>query len=201
MILKEAVTLAFDILEETHSPKWSVRGNGTKDKLIEAFSQREIPIHTYLGYAGSDGLRHTFARAIPNNGKPKNARWEDWVLSLVGMRYCTSCKEAVDSIHICDIRLNEIAGNRSATRLDTSVKIQEYLLAHPCEICGEKDPVVLEFDHLDPTIKSYNIADRSNRTWSTVLKEIKKCRVLCANCHKRHTAKTQGHLKFKLTES
>jgi hypothetical protein len=72
--------------------------------------------------------------------------------------------------------------------------IYEYLLTHPCVDCGENDPVVLEFDHVTGE-KKYNIADviRSGRTWQAITKEIEKCEVRCANCHRRATARRKGN--------
>lgn len=69
-----------------------------------------------------------------------------------------------------------------------------YLLQHPCEVCGETDPVVLEFDHLDRKSKKNYISDMSRGSWSvgSIGEEIAKCRVLCANCHLRHTSKQMG---------
>lgn len=65
-----------------------------------------------------------------------------------------------------------------------------YLQKSRCEICGEHDIRVLEFDHLNPLTKSFNISQavKLGRNWDDVLSEIQKCRVLCANCHKKHTA-------------
>jgi len=73
--------------------------------------------------------------------------------------------------------------------------LTEYLLEHPCEVCGEEDPVVLDFDHLVPSNKTKTIAKflSGHTSWNTILKEIEKCRVICANCHRRHTYKQQGH--------
>ena len=64
----------------------------------------------------------------------------------------------------------------------------EYLSTHPCVDCGECDPLVLEFDHVRG-IKRLNVSDLLNRDypWSTVLEEIEKCEVVCANCHRRRT--------------
>lgn len=69
------------------------------------------------------------------------------------------------------------------------VYLVEYLLNHPCA-CGESDVRVLEFHHVDPDEKSYDIAravSGSTRSWKTILKEIEKCIVLCSNCHQKET--------------
>ena len=67
-----------------------------------------------------------------------------------------------------------------------------YLSEHPCVDCGEVDSVVLDFDHVRGK-KFKNIAEMANSyPWLSVLKEIEKCVVRCANCHRR---KTYGHLK------
>jgi hypothetical protein len=60
--------------------------------------------------------------------------------------------------------------------------IKEYLFTHPCVDCWEDDPVVLEFDHRDPTAKKGLVGQMSR---STVRAEIEKCDVRCANCHRR----------------
>lgn len=72
----------------------------------------------------------------------------------------------------------------------------EYLLEHPCVDCGESDPLVLEFDHLRDKTKNISTLWQA-ATWSTVLKEIEKCEVRCANCHRRKTAQQFGHLKLE----
>ncbi|MEP6776667.1 MAG: hypothetical protein ABJA50_13820, partial [Chloroflexota bacterium] len=70
----------------------------------------------------------------------------------------------------------------------------EYLLTHLCVDCGESDTIVLEFDHVTGE-KKFNIADvtRSGRNWQSIMEEIQKCEVRCANCHRRATAKRGGN--------
>jgi hypothetical protein len=76
------------------------------------------------------------------------------------------------------------------------IKVYEYLLEHPCE-CGESDPVVLEFDHDDKTEKSYTISKMIGKISNeTLMKEIEKCTVRCANCHRRRTAEQFGWYNF-----
>jgi len=66
-----------------------------------------------------------------------------------------------------------------------------YLRQHPCELCREVDPVVLEFDHLRDKLREVTVI-ASFGGWDDLLAEIEKCRVLCANCHRRHTAQQAG---------
>lgn len=62
---------------------------------------------------------------------------------------------------------------------------------HPCAVCGEADPGVLEFHHLGS--KSFNVAHGfRDRPWKEVVAEIAKCEVRCGNCHKLHTGPSLG---------
>lgn len=65
-----------------------------------------------------------------------------------------------------------------------------------CETCGEDDTVVLEFDHKDQSEKEYNISNMYDFSLEKIKEEIKKCRILCANCHRRHTANQLGWYQY-----
>jgi len=70
---------------------------------------------------------------------------------------------------------------------------QEYVLKHllknPCKTCNEADPIVLDFDHISD--KEFNISEAVSHGLSLdkLQKEMDKCDILCANCHRRKTAK------------
>src|SRR5260370_12265348 len=69
--------------------------------------------------------------------------------------------------------------------------IYAYLRQHPCELCGEDDPVVLDFDHRRGKPRQVTVIAAFGG-WADLLAEIEKCRVLCANCHRRQTALRAG---------
>lgn len=54
----------------------------------------------------------------------------------------------------------------------------------PCIKCGESRPWVIDFHHVDPKTKSFQVSTVAReKSKATVLEEIKKCVCLCKNCH------------------
>jgi len=72
-------------------------------------------------------------------------------------------------------------------RLKITAKLFDYLSTKSCVDCGEKDPVVLDFDHKDPRTKFKTVARMraGHYSWESVYAEIVKCEVRCSNCHRR----------------
>ncbi len=77
-----------------------------------------------------------------------------------------------------------------------------YYKTHPCVSCGERDPLVLEFDHTDASEKMIEVSKLVNQ-WSLekIQKEVEKCVVRCANCHRRKTAVDQNWMMVSLIKS
>ena len=116
------------------------------------------------------------------------------------MKTCASCyREKEDpSFHKdCNRKDNlypyckECASDRAALRRKKYTKpFYDYKVEKGCEICGYNEhPAALHFDHIDPDIKQEAVARMisKKRPAELVWQEIKKCRVLCANCHMVHT--------------
>ena len=56
-----------------------------------------------------------------------------------------------------------------------------------CARCSQNHIATLDFHHIDPEEKEYNVSKLvSNKMFTKAYKEIKKCIVLCANCHRIH---------------
>ena len=63
-----------------------------------------------------------------------------------------------------------------------------YKMSKGCEICGYNEhPVALEFDHIDKTDKVMDISNMRKGNLKKLIAEVRKCRVLCANCHAIHS--------------
>ncbi len=82
-------------------------------------------------------------------------------------------------------------------------KLREFINSFKteCSICGwyDKDKLYcLDFDHLNREEKSFIISSAINmrKSIEEVEKEIKKCRVLCCNCHKFETITQMGYTLY-----
>ena len=73
------------------------------------------------------------------------------------------------------------------TRAKCYSYIQEYLLRNFCVDCGESDMVVLQFDHNHNKVAPVSALAGNGVSIEILAKEIEKCDVRCANCHKRKT--------------
>src|SRR5262249_13246013 len=83
---------------------------------------------------------------------------------------------------------------RTVARKRNRERMRQFLAASQCADCGINDFAVLEFDHRDPNEKRYDISylAGSPNSWAAVEREIAKCDVVCANCHRKRTARHFG---------
>ena len=58
------------------------------------------------------------------------------------------------------------------------------ILGGRCEICGSKNIFHLVFHHINSIEKENTINGLKNYRWSIIEKDLEKCQLLCANCHK-----------------
>lgn len=74
-----------------------------------------------------------------------------------------------------------------ARKLELSAWLRKLKVDKTCNKCGENHPACLEFHHTDPLKKEVNLSAASTRGWSKkrILDEVRKCIVLCSNCHRK----------------
>ncbi len=108
--------------------------------------------------------------------------------------YCRPCRSAYGREHYLANKqhyIDEAARRKNLELERRTLYLIEFFAANPCTDCGETDPTVLEFDHLRD--KSFNLSGGiRDRNWQSVLDEMAKCEVVCANCHRRRTASRGG---------
>lgn len=111
--------------------------------------------------------------------------------------FCRPCRSAYGKEHYAANRqryIDQAGAKKKQLRLERTTYLVKYFEAHSCTDCGEQDPIVLEFDHLRD--KSFSIgAGLTCRSWPSILEEIEKCEVVCANCHRRRTARRRGAVR------
>jgi hypothetical protein len=70
------------------------------------------------------------------------------------------------------------------SRKRLKLKLIEYK-GGKCEICGyDKCIIALEFHHLDPNKKDFNIGGSCAMSFEKCKKEVDKCILVCSNCHR-----------------
>ena len=77
--------------------------------------------------------------------------------------------------------------------------MKRYKLLVGCAFCGYKQHyAALEFDHINPSEKLGTIS-QSYRSWGMkkIKDEIRKCQVLCSNCHRVKTMQDKDYLYAK----
>lgn len=106
------------------------------------------------------------------------------------MRYasrCNSCHREYNSAHYrankADYRVRTDAWH--AERKELLARIVEELGG--CATCPEDDASALDFHHLNPSEKDGLISEmiRAGRSTDFLVQEIRKCALLCSNCHRK----------------
>lgn len=82
-------------------------------------------------------------------------------------------------------------------RRRTKLRIVEEL-GGCCVGCGyNKHPAALQCHHINPEEKEFNIgADGIPRAWERLKQELKKCVLLCANCHRKEHVGNPHRVSF-----
>jgi protein-arginine kinase activator protein McsA len=102
---------------------------------------------------------------------------------------CKKCMRLYYNNHYNNnpIRKKQIRKNDQIRKDKFKLFKRKYFETHFCVDCDANDFRILDFDHLGD--KEFNISDGIMRgyAFSRILKEIEKCEVVCANCHRIRT--------------
>jgi hypothetical protein len=114
--------------------------------------------------------------------------------------YCKPCMSLYCRHHYVKNAKAHNARRRAARqryRVRNRAFVVEHLRTHPCVDCGESNPAVLEFDHVERETKQDTMShlSRTGRSLEQLKREMAKCVIRCVNCHRRRTARQFGWAK------
>lgn len=86
--------------------------------------------------------------------------------------------------HVCPKRKLHVAKIGAERKLANNKRLKQYF-GGKCRVCGyNRCLAALEFHHLDPNKKDFDIARIISYSFKTLLIEANKCVLLCGNCHR-----------------
>jgi len=90
-----------------------------------------------------------------------------------------------------ELNKDEVIQRKQERREEKKKWFRSYKKEKNCVECGEDDWRCLVFDHKNPEEKKKSVSKMVNSGYAkeTILEEITKCQVLCANCHRKRTFK------------
>lgn len=97
---------------------------------------------------------------------------------LVG--HCKACAYKWQKEYNADRKL-ELAGYVKKNQQKKKEELYEFKKS--CAKCGEDRFYIIDFHHIDPSVKSFTISTNYTRPKEVLVEEIKKCVCLCKNCH------------------
>ncbi len=125
---------------------------------------------------------------------------EEFYYRKTGIRankYYEKCKECMKARGVSYYRLNHerqlrLALIRRAVYRKSTKEFLNIIKNKPCLDCGKSfPPYVMDFDHKEGEKKEKEVARMVAGGWSlkNIQKEINKCDLVCANCHRIRTYK------------
>src|SRR5258708_3042385 len=132
-------------------------------------------------------MEYKFCNLCQNKKNINEFPWKS-TIRKTRQSYCKECQKIRSRAHYNKNKhkyLEKAKNRNQKILLLIQNYVWEYLSKHPCVDCGEKDIIVLEFDHVRD--KLYNLSDiiKDRSSLGKVKTEIEKCIVRCANCHRR----------------
>lgn len=107
---------------------------------------------------------------------------------------CKDCMKSYRKKHYTENKETYIK-QKDARSLKYRLEFYGWLQTQKCVDCGNDDFRVLELDHQRD--KSYNISEKIAYTpFKTIMKEVEKCEVVCANCHRIRTSIQFNYYSF-----
>lgn len=97
--------------------------------------------------------------------------------------YCKSCRHQRAKQYYYDNK-EKMQSQSTVWKKIQRDKINKFKDSCSCLKCGENRNWLLDFHHIDPTKKDFQISQGERFGWGKIKNEIDKCVILCSNCHR-----------------
>ena len=101
--------------------------------------------------------------------------------------HCKECRKVIDAAsYKASAARQQIIKERRVRIYNFNTRLmRRYKRFCGCVLCREREPVALDLHHVDATEKDANPSALCNHSTAALRKEIRKCVVLCSNCHRK----------------
>lgn len=111
--------------------------------------------------------------------------------------YCRECGKQLTRSHYKRAKQSYL--DRNSRSYTARRKMVVEAKTRPCCDCGIQYPYyVMDFDHRDGATKKFALNSVYYEAKGAILREIEKCDVVCANCHRERTHRRQLHAQVKV---
>ena len=78
-----------------------------------------------------------------------------------------------------------------------------YVMGGCCQVCGYSKSInALELHHINPKEKIFSFGKEKNKAWDLIIEELKKCVLVCANCHREiESGECSKHISSSFDEN
>src|SRR5690554_4154882 len=111
------------------------------------------------------------------------------------MTQCKECNKKAQRVQYSSNKKYYLDRNREL-RASNRERYKKTKEGKPCTRCGGLFPqVCMDYDHIDHKSKRLCVAQMMGYSWNVIQKEIDKCELVCANCHRIKTYETSTRQK------
>jgi len=134
------------------------------------------------------GTKEYYAEYYQKNKEKHNAKMKDYKQSnekiqLYEAEYHKQKYQKIKTETDIDILREEWKQQKLKINKERRKFINEYKSTCSCKKCGENRPYVLDFHHINPTEKIFDLGDATKYSIERLKLELEKCITLCRNCH------------------
>lgn len=99
---------------------------------------------------------------------------------------CKTCRTQIDkNYYLTSDKKPKLMASNKKNRKDFREEFHEFKRQQGCSLCSENEPYCLDYHHLRDKTMAISQMVKLGFSFENILKEIEKCILLCANCHRK----------------